>query len=272
MMRIAILSDVHGCPIALDAVLADIDKLGGVDGYWFLGDYAAIGYDPVTVLETITQLPNTVFIRGNTDRYVFTGVDRPPPHPKQVLAQRDLMPKLLEIERGFAWTQGYLTPSGWCDWLEQLPIEHRLTLPDGTRALLVHASPGLDDGDGFAPPLEDAAFAKRLNNVDADMVVVGHTHWPVMYTVNGVRIINPGSVGNPPPKDLRASFAILDADESGCNVSFYKTSFDTEAVIAAAEKARFPGIRFLTEIYRGERESRWSSDLQPPYQVMKEIM
>lgn len=36
-MRLAILADIHGNPIALDAVLGDIEERGGVDGYWALG-------------------------------------------------------------------------------------------------------------------------------------------------------------------------------------------------------------------------------------------
>ena len=48
LMRLAILSDIHGNPLALDAVLADIQSQGEVDAYWVLGDFAALGYDPVT--------------------------------------------------------------------------------------------------------------------------------------------------------------------------------------------------------------------------------
>src|SRR5437588_1029891 len=73
LMRLAILSDIHGNPIALDAVLADIGSLGEVDAYWVLGDFTALGYDPVTPLEKISALPHASFTRGNTDRYVVTG-------------------------------------------------------------------------------------------------------------------------------------------------------------------------------------------------------
>jgi predicted phosphodiesterase len=72
-MRLAILSDIHGNPLALDAVLADIQSLGEVDAYWLLGDFAALGYDPVTPLEKVTALPHASFTRGNTDRYVVAG-------------------------------------------------------------------------------------------------------------------------------------------------------------------------------------------------------
>jgi len=37
-MRIALLADIHGNSLALEAVLKDIETRGGVDGYWILGD------------------------------------------------------------------------------------------------------------------------------------------------------------------------------------------------------------------------------------------
>jgi len=69
--RIAILVDIHGNSIALDSVLADIESNGGVNEYWFLGDYVSIGFNPIGVLERITSIENASFIRGNTDRYIL---------------------------------------------------------------------------------------------------------------------------------------------------------------------------------------------------------
>ena len=86
-MRIALLSDIHGNPLALDAVLADIEAQGGVDTYWLLGDFSSLGYDPVGVLERVTKLPNAFFLRGNHDRYTVTG-ERPGPEPNR----RDCLP------------------------------------------------------------------------------------------------------------------------------------------------------------------------------------
>src|SRR5512147_1231800 len=37
-VRVALISDIHGNSIALDAVLADVDAAGGVDEFWVLGD------------------------------------------------------------------------------------------------------------------------------------------------------------------------------------------------------------------------------------------
>jgi len=49
-MRLAMISDIHGNTIALDAVLDDIKSQGDVDGYWILGDLFNQGYDPVGVI------------------------------------------------------------------------------------------------------------------------------------------------------------------------------------------------------------------------------
>src|SRR5215468_1340268 len=141
-MRLAILSDIHGNPLALDAVLADVQSQGEVDSYWVLGDFTALGYDPVTPLEKVTALSHARFTRGNTDRYVVTG-DLPVP-PEKALQDPALLPEVIEAARSFAWTRGYLSAAGWLDWLTSLPLEVRLILPDGTSLLGVHASPGRD--------------------------------------------------------------------------------------------------------------------------------
>lgn len=136
-MRLAILSDIHGNPLALDAVLADIQSQGVVVAYWVLGDFAALGYDPVTPLETLTALRHARFTRGNTDRYVVT--EDLPVQPEQALQNPALLPEVIEATRSFSWTRGYLSAAGWLDWLTGLPLEVRMTLPDGTRVLGVHA-------------------------------------------------------------------------------------------------------------------------------------
>lgn len=89
-MRLALLSDIHGNSIALDAVLADIQKQGSVDGHWILGDFSALGHGPVDVLERVTALPNVSFTRGNTDRYIITG-ERPGPTLEEAQHTRSRM-------------------------------------------------------------------------------------------------------------------------------------------------------------------------------------
>src|SRR5215470_4767909 len=75
-MRLAILSDIHGNLLALEAVLQDLEEAGGADKLWILGDLVAYGPRPAECLARIRDLKEAKVIAGNTDRYVFNG-DRP---------------------------------------------------------------------------------------------------------------------------------------------------------------------------------------------------
>lgn len=256
-MRIALLSDVHGNPLALDAVLADIQAQGGAEAGWLLGDYAAIGPDPIGALERVAKLPNAHFIRGNTDRYLATSV-RPGPTLEAAQAKPHLLPAMIELAQSFSWTQGVVTVTGWLEWLAALPLEMRFTLPGGMRVLCVHASPGTDDGDGMQPVMSDAELGEVFASADADLVFVGHTHWPQDRMVNEMRIVNPGSVSNQFPPDLRASYVLLTADETGYRLEHRRVDYDHEAVIAACERVRFPGGPYVTRFMRGENLPPWA--------------
>lgn len=97
-----------------------------------------------------------------------------------------------------------MASAGWLAWLEALPLEQRLTLPDGARVLLVHASPGNDDDERIWPNRADAELQSVLAESEADVVCVGHTHWVMDRRVNNIRLINPGSISNPVSSDLSA--------------------------------------------------------------------
>lgn len=250
-MRIAILSDIHGNSIALEAALADIDNQGGVDGYWVLGDIVALGHDPVAVLEELSQLPNVRFSRGNTDRYVCTG-QRPPPTSEEAKANPDLLSVLVECAGTFAWTQGMVTNAGWFDWLADLPLEQSILLPDGTRFLGVHASPGQDGGSGIHSSLSKPEVQALVADCDAELICVGHTHLPLDIKVDGKRIINLGSVSNPYPPDLRASYAILDANETGYQITRRQAEYDRDAVIDAVQHLQHPGAGYIIKHMRGQ--------------------
>ncbi len=250
-MRIAILSDIHGNSIALDAVLADIERQGGVDGYWILGDFVAIGHDPLGVLERVNALPNLVCTRGNTDRYLVTG-ERPFPSIADAQANPQLVPVIVNMNAGFAWTQGIVTAAGWVGWLADLPLDYRTVLPDGTRFLGVHCAPGLDDGAGFKPGMAEADLAAGLEDCGADLICVGHTHEMMDVWVDGRHLINLGSVSNPKAPDLRASYALLTADADGHAIELHYADYDRQAVIDAVEAVRHPSRAYISRFMRGE--------------------
>ena len=254
-MRIALLSDIHGNTIALDAVLADIQRQG-VDEYWLLGDYVAIGHDPLGALERLSKLPNAHFIHGNTDRYV-TSDESPKEWIEGVKNDINQLPQLVAVTKSMAWTCGAISVGGWFDWLSALPLEQRTTLPNGTLVLGVHASPGTDDGEGMQPVMSDEKLWELFKGCEADLVFVGHTHFWQDRAVNNVRIVNLGSVSNPLPPDLRASYIILNADAKGYTLEHRLVNYDHEAVIAAMHKIKHPAASYVELHMRGKRLPSW---------------
>lgn len=255
--RIAILADIHGNAMALDAALSQIEADGGADAYWLLGDYVAIGVDPLGVMERIGQLPNAVFVRGNTDRLVAS-LDEMDPWLDEVKEDPQLWPILIQINRSMAWTSGAMVAGDHLKWLSKLPLERRFTLPDGTRVLLVHASPGTDDGVGIHPKLDDEALAELIAAAEADLILIGHTHVPLDRQLAGVRVVNPGSIGNPVLPGAGAYYALLEARSEGYHLTLHEAEYDRVEAIAAVVRTKHPAAEYITSFLLGERVPDWA--------------
>jgi len=254
-LRVAILADIHGNTMALENVLEDAAAIGVME-YWFLGDYAAIGYDPVGVLERITDLSNARFIRGNTDRFLVNG-ELPWMHLDEAIKDLAHARTHVEVATSFAWTTGAVGTTGWLGWLKELPLDFRFTLPDGTRVLAVHAAPGTDDGIGININTSAEELCALVEMVDATLILVGHTHLPFDRLARDRRVINPGSISNPFPPDLRASYAMLEADKDGYEIRHRHVDYDREAVIQAVREVNHPAREYIERFMKGENKKDW---------------
>jgi diadenosine tetraphosphatase ApaH/serine/threonine PP2A family protein phosphatase len=183
--------------------------------------------------------------------------DRPHPSIPNAAADPALLPTLVEVAHTFAWTQGYVTAAGWLDWLADLPFAQRLTLPDGTRLLGIHVAPDRNDGEGVHPRVSEATLRTMLDGCEADLVVVGHTHWPLERVQDGVRVVNVGSVSNPLPPDLRASYVLLTATEAGYEIENRRVAYSYDDVIEAIERSRHPAGEYILNHFRGLAHPWW---------------
>jgi predicted phosphodiesterase len=247
----AVLADIHGNRLALEAVVADARERG-VDRWWVLGDIVAIGPDPVATLELLSNLDGLSATRGNTERYVLTS-DRPPPHAADVAADPDLLDLFAAVESSFSWTRGALAAYGWLPRLADLPLEVRLDLPDGAHLLGVHASPGRDDGHGITPDRPLAEIRADLAGADAEVVLGGHTHRPTDRVVGDVRAVNVGSVSNPITEDLRASYAVVHGDRHGHRLEHHRVAYDREAFLRRVRASGHPQHDYIASFQRGEQ-------------------
>lgn len=177
-MRIAAIADAHGNLLALEAVLADL-RAQAPDLVVNLGDLVSGPFDPAGAADAQVAL-GCPTLAGNHEREVLgSGA-----WPSDVFARSCLSPAHL-------------------DWMAGLPGTLRL---DGGEVFACHGSPAggdleylLEDVASGRPVLDSAdAIRPRLDGIGpARLVLCGHTHLPRMAQVDGVLVVNPGSVGMP---------------------------------------------------------------------------
>jgi putative phosphoesterase len=208
-MSIATLYDVHGNLRALEAVLREIpDDATIVVG----GDVVAGGPQPAETLERLRSLGDRVrWVRGNVDRELMPG--EPGLAPPEILDP----------------TRAALTD-------EQIAFLYGLppTVQIG-RTLYCHATPR-NDLDIFTERTPEERIAPLFADVDADVIVCGHTHMQFDRTIAGKRVINSGSVGSPYEDEPGAYWTL--------NLEHRRTEYDNPP---AAQLGREEAIELFTE-------------------------
>lgn len=188
LMRILLLADIHANWPALQAIQEPFDVCV------VLGDLVDYGLEPGPCIDWVRQRA-TYSIRGNHDHGVAQNVRI---NGKNGYKYLTTVTRVLTQERISPQDRRYLS---------SLPVSKRATL-DNTRFLFVHATPR-DPLDEYA--IADVEFwTRRLGDVDAGVICVGHTHHPYVLEVGDKLIVNPGSVGQPRDGDPRASYAVID--------------------------------------------------------------
>jgi predicted phosphodiesterase len=104
-MRVALISDLHGNAVALDAVLRDISHVG-VDRTVCLGDTATLGPAPLEVLSALHDLAIPC-IEGNHDAFLLdpglvrTYTEAPPIVAAVDWCRSELPPWAIDFVRSF---------------------------------------------------------------------------------------------------------------------------------------------------------------------------
>ena len=203
-MRVAAISDIHGNLPALEAVLNEIQR-EGADRIVVVGDTIS-GPWPVEVFELVARLGAAV-VRGNADREVVQRSDRFGPLARWC-ADSLGDERLAEAE---AW-----------------PLTHELEVDGLGRVLFCHSTP-LSEDPIYTRITPDRDLAEILEDVDSDVFVCGHTHMQYDRRLpNGLRVVNPGSVGLPYEGRPGAYWALL-----GRDVELRRTDYDVEAAASA---------------------------------------
>jgi predicted phosphodiesterase len=229
-MRIAVLADIHGNILALDAVLRDVAAFAP-DLMVDLGDCVS---GPLWPRETFERLQALALptVRGNHDRHV---AETPPgdmgasdlfAHDEMTPAQRAELGRL-PFTREFAPDVGgfHATPAH----------DDRYVLDRVAHGRLMRAAP--------------EKIAERLGSFGGRIILCGHSHRPELVRLpDGRTILNPGSVGDPAYHDAtgqahvsesgspHARYAVIDVRNGEiAEATFRAVTYDHEAAARRAE-------------------------------------
>ena len=202
MASVAALYDIHGNLAALEAVLAEVpDDATIVVG----GDICAGGEQPSETLARLRGLGDRVaWVRGNSDRELYPGEEGLAPPEVIEEARSKLSEDEIEFLHGLPETQ---------------------TVDD---VLYCHASPR-NDVDIFTELTPEERIAFLFADVDADVVVCGHTHMQFDRVVAGKRVVNSGSVGMPYEEEPGAYWML--------NLEHRRTPYEGATLQASREEA-----------------------------------
>ncbi len=181
----AFFSDVHGNLPALDAVLEELGRRGVKDIY-VAGDLLLGGEQPVEVFKRLSQI-GAKCVRGVSDDALIQV--RPD-------ALRPTSAEQVEMAARFRQTRDSIGELA-LKFLEKLPEQRRIPMVDGSEIVVVHGSPA-DSSVELSHDLTDDEMMALLAGDPADIVVCGASHVPFQRDLDGVRVINVGSVGAAP--------------------------------------------------------------------------
>jgi predicted phosphodiesterase len=236
-MRLAVLSDIHGNQVALEAVLADLRRQPAVDQLIIAGDLCLNGPRPREVLAIVQQLGCPV-IRGNVDEEVATGA------PEKGKKKRSLV----------AWTREQIGAAGLA-YLRSLPFSHRVVNPAGSDALIVHANP-LNLEEAIAPDASDAELERLLGTLDEQIGLLAFGHLHIAYTRRWRRwlLVDVASCGLPRDGDQRAAYAILSWQApDNWQAEIHRVPYDLERVVEQIRSSDMPNAEQCIAILRRAR-------------------
>jgi diadenosine tetraphosphatase ApaH/serine/threonine PP2A family protein phosphatase len=241
-MRVAVISDVHANYHALEAVLTEIDT-ARVDAVWCLGDTVGYGPRPNECCDVVK------------DRAAYCLVGN---HDLVVLGELSLGDFNDEAAAAAVWTKEVLTPESRA-FLASLKPFGEVGGVD-----LFHAS--ARDPVWEYVLTEEAALA-TLELSQAPLVLVGHSHVALAITaddgrvgggpapggskvtLDGRRLLNPGSVGQPRDGDPRAAWLLLDLEERFAE--FRRVPYSIERTQAEMRERGLPQV-LAARLERGE--------------------
>lgn len=223
--KLAFISDIHGNIEALRNVLNDIENRSiKMDDVYCLGDLVGYGTRPNEVINLLKEL-NIQSILGNYDEAVAFYL---PTCGCNINSDSDRV----KTKNSLNWTVEN-TSNDNKEYIRN--FEENISLQvEAYNILLTHSSPISITDYVFEDDLEKQE--QIAEDLEEDIIIFGHTHYPYVKRVNNKLFINAGSVGRPKDGDNRACYCFLELGDK-IEVEFVRVSYDYEKMAKEIEES-----------------------------------
>lgn len=231
MKTYAIISDIHGNSLALEAVLKDIEAKKA-DVVINLGDHVFGPLEPQKTANLILE-QEMICISGNKDRDILENLDQFTQDQTLEQVKKNLDKRSIE-------------------WLKSLPSTQSID----NLIFACHGTPESDNQYLLEEVTEHGVFVykdeelvARTAHIKEQIILCGHSHVNrVIWLSNGKTILNPGSVGLPAylgntkvryameSMMPHAKYALIYADKNSIKIEQVNCPYDWNAASATARK------------------------------------
>ena len=228
LLIIGFLADIHDKHRALAAVLK-ATSYSGVARLLIAGDLIGYYSAPLKVMEMLLPWPRHIARGNHEDLLQMARADH------AFLAQVDMRYGTglrIACEQPGAYQLNNLC------WLRH-PLDLNFS---GFRILVCHGAP--PDINQYIHPDSPSELLRKCAVPEYDLVVLGHTHYPMSFKFGNTLLANPGSVGQPRNRKPGASWAVFDT--AACNLQFRAEQYDYRALSSECQN-RHPGLPYLAE-------------------------
>lgn len=236
IMRIAIISDIHGNYSALEQVISDIDQQN-IDEIFCLGDIVGYGPSPNECVAQVNERAS-VSLLGNHDAAAI-GLD-------------NIETFNTYAKEAILWTRKELSYNS-KNYLSNLKMSHH-----AENLTYVHGSPLKPEEWTYIATIYVAM--EQFSHFPGQVCFIGHTHVAIIFAQNQFSnlrirneglsfedkeryIINVGAVGQPRDYDPKASYGILDTEKN--HFEYRRIQYDIQKTQKLMENAGLP--RYLID-------------------------
>lgn len=252
-MRVALVSDLHGNAVALEAVAADVARVGA-DRVVCLGDALQGGAEPARTFDLLGELGWPVVL-GNADAFLLD------PGTAEGDGE-EITERQLEVRAWSAAQLGTTRLAAVAGWAATIELE----LEPGRMLVCCHAVPS-SYHPILLPTTPEETFRSLLDGVDASVAAGGHVHLQFLRRYGDLLWVNPGSAGlsydhEQSEEDFRfdswGAWAVVECEDGALRVQFRRVPLDVDTVVAAIETSGMP--------YADDTARRWRPSSPAPDQ------